>query len=359
MDIIEAPLSCFVICPIGNKHAELGTEGRDIYEKSIQTFEEIISPACLGVGLRPFRADGINEAGEITDQIFRSLRDAHVVIADLTGANPNVMYELGLRHTTAKLTIQIGESDRLPFDVTTIRTIIFKRTPNGLITARRSLIEALAAGINGKFSQISATRIWLETAAAPILDEEELVDNGIDEPGYLELLADMEAGRADMIATLSAMGNVVTEIGSTTNEATEALAKLGGASASIADKIRISNQLAERIFEPVGRLEALSKALADSIRKSDPGTKFQIERLCSEKSNSNAEILNTLRSLFLTMLNSFSTTADYRKAFVGPQPTKAQGLQYRRIVTALDGQISVRPVVEGWMASIEACAPAA
>ena len=40
------------------------------------------------------------------------------MIADLTQANPNVMYELGLRHTQKKLTIQIGEAGRLPFDVT-------------------------------------------------------------------------------------------------------------------------------------------------------------------------------------------------------------------------------------------------
>ena len=66
------------------------------------------------------RADGLLRAGEITEQVFRRLRDDDVVIADLTGANPNVMYELGLRHTREKVTLQVGEYGRLPFDVNVI-----------------------------------------------------------------------------------------------------------------------------------------------------------------------------------------------------------------------------------------------
>jgi hypothetical protein len=67
------------------------------------------------------------------------------VIADVTGGNPNVMYELGLRHSKAKATIQIGQRQRLPFDVAAIRTIIFPRTDGGLIEVRRQLVEALRA----------------------------------------------------------------------------------------------------------------------------------------------------------------------------------------------------------------------
>jgi hypothetical protein len=70
----------------------------------------------------------MSRQGEIPEQVVRELRDADVVIADPTDADPNVMHELGLRHTTDKLTIQIGERGRLPFDVSTIRTIQFVRT---------------------------------------------------------------------------------------------------------------------------------------------------------------------------------------------------------------------------------------
>ena len=112
----DSPLVCFVISPIGDRLAEPGSDERHTYEESIQTFEKIIQPACKHVEIEdPIRADAISRQGEITEQIFRHLKSADIVIADVTGANPNVMYELGLRHTTGLLTIQIGEKDRLPF----------------------------------------------------------------------------------------------------------------------------------------------------------------------------------------------------------------------------------------------------
>lgn len=353
MEVVESQLSCFVISPIGNKNAEIGTPAREIWENSIQTWEEVIHPACLGVGLTAIRADQINEVGEITDQIFRYLRDSHVVIADLTGANPNVMYELGLRHTTGRLTLQIGEIDRLPFDITTIRTIMFKRTPGGLILARRSLAEALAAGIEGRFSQISATRVWLEAASVEAFAEENVSDAITDEPGFLEMLEDMDSGRADMAATMSALGNVIGEIGAFTREATLALENAGGGAATYAERILISNKLAEKISDPAGRIEILTKSLVDSIEKSDPGTKYQIKALSAESSEAGDATLQTLKKLFLSILEGFSTTENYRNSLAGPIPTRAQGIQNRRIVTALDKQLSLRAVVENWIRLID------
>ncbi|WP_310526584.1 hypothetical protein, partial [Nocardioides sp.] len=62
-------------------------------------WENVFEPACEMFGLTPVRADKISEAGDIPEQIFTYLRDADIVIADVTGGNANVMYELGLRHT--------------------------------------------------------------------------------------------------------------------------------------------------------------------------------------------------------------------------------------------------------------------
>src|SRR5579871_6611628 len=108
-DTPSQSLTCFVIGPIGNRHAEPGSEARITYEEALETFAEIIEPACKRFGLDPVRVDGLARAGDLTDQIFKRLRDDDVVIADLTGANANAMYELGLRHTRAKLTLQVGE----------------------------------------------------------------------------------------------------------------------------------------------------------------------------------------------------------------------------------------------------------
>ena len=200
-------MKAFVIGPIGDKDADDGSTARVAYEEGIQIFEEVVAPACAAFGLDPIRADMISKTGEIPEQIFRQLRDCPVVIADLTGANPNVMYELGLRHTTGRVTIQIGEKGRLPFDVAAIRTIMFKRTEAGLVQARKDLAKSLAANLDTGGDPVTATRIWFEAALpeqktiAP--DHVDVAQDTGDEdaPGFLELLVEMETGTQSLTQT--------------------------------------------------------------------------------------------------------------------------------------------------------------
>lgn len=184
-------LSCFVIGPIGDSDADVGTREREAYEHAIELFERVIEPACSAYDLAVSRADTIAKPWEIPDQVFRELREAFLVVADLTGGNPNVMYELGLRHTTGKLTIQIGERGKLPFDVSVIRTILFKRSEDGLVQARRKLTAAIGAGLESGGDPVAATRIWFEApsllpAIATATANQPLDDD--DEPGFLEKL---------------------------------------------------------------------------------------------------------------------------------------------------------------------------
>jgi hypothetical protein len=59
----------------------------------------------------PVRSDKIPRPGDVADQIFAHLRDDPLVIADITGGNPNVMYELGARHTRHHASIQLAEEE--------------------------------------------------------------------------------------------------------------------------------------------------------------------------------------------------------------------------------------------------------
>ena len=44
------PLTCFVVGPIGNRHAEIGSAERETYEEALQIYEEVITPACRRCG---------------------------------------------------------------------------------------------------------------------------------------------------------------------------------------------------------------------------------------------------------------------------------------------------------------------
>jgi hypothetical protein len=103
---------CFVICAIG----EEGTETRIRADQVMKHFIEPASEEC-GYG-KPVRADTEGKPGEITARIIMHLIDDPIVVADLTGRNPNVYYELAVRHCFRRPVVSIIErGEELPFDV--------------------------------------------------------------------------------------------------------------------------------------------------------------------------------------------------------------------------------------------------
>jgi hypothetical protein len=109
--------TCFYITPIG----EEGTENR---KHSDLFLGSIIEPALEEFGLEVIRADRIGVAGMITAQILEFILKAKLVIADLSYHNPNVFYELALRHVSRLPTVQIiRKIDKIPFDLEQFRTI--------------------------------------------------------------------------------------------------------------------------------------------------------------------------------------------------------------------------------------------
>lgn len=109
--------TCFYVTPIG----EDGSEQR---KHSDLFLGSIVEPALEQFGLKVIRADAIDKPGTITRQIIDYLLRSRLVIADLSFQNPNVFYELAIRHAARLPVVQIiRTSDRVPFDVQQIRTI--------------------------------------------------------------------------------------------------------------------------------------------------------------------------------------------------------------------------------------------
>lgn len=277
-----------MIGPIGDKDAEDGSLARLAYEEGIQVFEEVIGPACIAFGVEAVRADMISRSGEIPEQIFRQLRDCAVVIADLTGANPNVMYELGLRHTTGRVTIQIGEKGRLPFDVAAIRTIMFKRTEAGLVQARKDLAKALAANLDTGGDPVTATRIWFEAPSVQQQPAEGVQAEGgdataeDDAPGFLELLAEMETGTQSLVQTMSAAGSIIQDISSIYTEATDSVRQADARGGGAAARLAIAERTAAKLAEQAARLEVVSGEYARTVDRIEPGIQYLLGRLAEE-----------------------------------------------------------------------------
>jgi hypothetical protein len=105
-------------------------------------YKNIYKPAIEAVGLTPHRADDLYRPSSIVNDIWDYTRQAKLVLADLTGKNPNVFYELGLAHALAKPAILVAESiDDVPFDLRPLRVIEYDKNDSGWGKTLRTKIE--------------------------------------------------------------------------------------------------------------------------------------------------------------------------------------------------------------------------
>jgi tetratricopeptide (TPR) repeat protein len=120
---------CFVLMPFGKKPA---TAGSVINFDAV--YKELIAPAIEAAGLEPLRADEEMTGGIIHKPMFERLILCEYAVADLTTANANVFYELGIRHavrpySTVLLFAEAGS--QLPFDVAPLRAIPYRLRAEG------------------------------------------------------------------------------------------------------------------------------------------------------------------------------------------------------------------------------------
>jgi hypothetical protein len=137
---------CFVLMPFGRKADAMGnTVDFD------RIYHEIIAPAIEEAGLETIRADEEMTGGIIHKPMFERLILCEYAVADLTTANANVFYELGLRHAVRQWSTVLifAGGGRLPFDVSLLRALPYTLTADGVpaqpATDRRALAERLTA----------------------------------------------------------------------------------------------------------------------------------------------------------------------------------------------------------------------
>ncbi len=135
---------CFVLMPFGKKPDAAGA-----LIDFDAVYQELISPAIIGAGLQPIRADEEQTGGIIHKPMFERLVLCDFAVADLTTANANVFYELGVRHATRPYTtvLLFAETSRLPFDVAPLRALPYRLNaagaPDKVEATKSALIERL------------------------------------------------------------------------------------------------------------------------------------------------------------------------------------------------------------------------
>ncbi len=126
---------CFIITPLGAPDSDQRKHADRVWELVL---EKVFKPH----GYELVRSDKMDDPGQITDAIFQCIAESDVCVADLSFLNPNVMYELGVRHCLRLPTIQIkSERTQNPFDTKNQRTIDFDVESEESLTALKAEIH--------------------------------------------------------------------------------------------------------------------------------------------------------------------------------------------------------------------------
>ncbi len=142
---------CFVIMPFSPSPSRL-KEG-----EWTEIFEKLFKPAWNAFDIDCYRTKV--PRGSITKDIIEKLYSASIVFTDLTGSNPNVLYELGVRHTFKKPSVMVkAKGSEIPFDVNDYNVFEYEYTPKGLEDLKNH-IEMVIQDVE-KYPNKSDNPVW-------------------------------------------------------------------------------------------------------------------------------------------------------------------------------------------------------
>jgi tetratricopeptide (TPR) repeat protein len=140
---------CFVIMPFAKKKYRPRNQEEWVEIDFDLVYAQVIEPAIVAADMEPIRADQEKTRGIIHKPMFERIILSDYVVADLTGANANVFYELGIRHAVKPYTtISIFASDSdLPFDLGPVRTAPYRYVPDNGVEDTTTIKKIITQGL--------------------------------------------------------------------------------------------------------------------------------------------------------------------------------------------------------------------
>jgi hypothetical protein len=135
---------CFIISPLGSGDSETR-------RKADGLINAVLKPVLVSAGFKVIAPHEIDIPGSITRQVIQHLLQDDLVVANLMELNPNVMYELAVRHAKRLPVICLAENGtQLPFDIAAERTIFYDNDMAGAEALKPRLAKAISECIEEK-----------------------------------------------------------------------------------------------------------------------------------------------------------------------------------------------------------------
>lgn len=247
---------CFVLMPFGKKKAGDRTIDFDA------VYAQIIHPAVCVAGLEPLRADEEQAGGFIHKAMFERLILCPYAVADLTTANANVFYELGIRHAVRQAATALIFADglgQLPFDVNGLRGLPYQLGPDGKPSNAAADSEAIAARLRAAKEEKTDSPIFQLVDGYPEAIQHEKTDVFRDRVRYAydlkrELAAIRQKARTDQTGALTELRSFQARLGD-----------LGDAEAGVLVDLLLSYRALSAWPDMIGLAEKLPAALARTV----------------------------------------------------------------------------------------------
>jgi O-acetyl-ADP-ribose deacetylase (regulator of RNase III) len=143
MDNKYAGKKCFVIMPFGQKK-EKKTDGTEAEIDFDYVYHELIEKAVESLGIECDRCDEIIDTGSIHSKMFKGIFEAAVAVVDVSFMNPNVYYELGVRHALNRhttLVIRKNSNQPPPFNISGLNVLGYDIDDNDKLNTSRETIS--------------------------------------------------------------------------------------------------------------------------------------------------------------------------------------------------------------------------
>ena len=243
--------SAFVLMPFAE-------EFDDVYKK-------FIKPVLEEVGFSVDRADDIESHQNILRDIVERIEKSDLIVADLTSANPNVFYELGLAHARGKPVILMTQSvEDVPFDLKSYRLLEYNTHFANIEKAKEQLSKLAKGFLEGNVKFGSPVTDFLQDEPGSNQDSEVYHSSTgqQDERGFFDHVIDVIDGYnriADITAEVTKDLQTLTTDAETATEEYKRISANPSDSSPVAAR-KVSRRLAEQIKQFKGRLK---KANAD------------------------------------------------------------------------------------------------